>query len=280
MAAGQTFCVAVVGSVMLLAGVSLLFFAGILASWESENLSFFYGSRFFEPIGVLTYGFDFFAEVDPDADGSVVVGTCDDYSPVETRRGLAQFVCNDIEFELGDDTFTTPVQLSTNMERQGIGDSPIQNPTFGGMRFTATDCDVPPAPIEGWDDVLCGTCLPVPTAGYSFAGYRIRCGGLQSNLNRFLLAIIIGSSLTALGIMTICCACSCKCCGICGKSKLATTREPLLRERRGSINIDAASTVHSSTSDRLKESEASKVDEAAAAAAARQGSGADAGSRV
>ena len=232
---GTKLCWSVVGLVLVFAGLSLLGFAVVLASWESESLSWFYGSKFFEPIGVLSYSFDFYAEPDPEADGSVVVGTCDDYKPTESRRSLAQFVCNEIEFEFEGTPFPSPVVLSTNMIRQGIGGPlPIQNPTFAGMRFSATDCGTPAEPIEGWTDVPCGTCIDVPTIGFAYAGYRICCGGLQSNLNRFLLAVIIGSILLALGIIAICCGCGCKLCGCKGKD----AKEPLLRERRYSVNTD------------------------------------------
>lgn len=249
MAAGTKICWVVVGLALIAAGLSLLGFAMVLASWESESLSWFYGAKFFEPIGVLSYRFDFYAEPDPDADGSVLVGTCDDYTPVDSRRGLSQNVCNDIEFEFEDDPFTFPVTLSTNMIREGIGDPlPIQNPTFAGMRFSATDCEVPPVAIDGWTDVQCGTCLPVPgTVGYAFVGYRIECGGLQSNLNRFLLAVIVGSGLLLLGILTICCGgCGCRLRLSCGcsdtKESSDDAAEPLLRNRRYSLNSTSSTT--------------------------------------
>jgi hypothetical protein len=109
----------------------------------------------------------------------------------------------------GEGQFSRSIELNTNMQR---GDGGIQNPTFGPMRFTALDCDDPTEPqeIEGWTDVRCGTCLPFPGEApedYTFVGYRVRCGGLQSNLTLFTLSSACGAVLLVLAIGCCCCVC-------------------------------------------------------------------------
>ena len=244
--------VQLISSFSFLLGLACLAFATVLASWHFGTLSWFYASSFFQPgffgLGGISYALDFYAVPDPDADGSVVVGTCDDYSPVQSSRRLRPLECSPADFELDGETFVPAdgveeVILNTNMLRGDAG-LPIQNPPFGRMRFSATTCDDPPAPVEGWDNVLCGTCLPVPTAGFSFLGFRVRCGGIHSNLYRMLLSGGIGFVLVALALL-------CCCCPWCRLRDARREKEPLLKQRRASVNAvsdDQPNVPHSSDS--------------------------------